>query len=456
AFAYCKNLKNVHLSEGLTEIGPRAFLCVVGTMKNFTSVLLPDSLESIGSQAFANVPIDAIKFKSDTSSRLRRLGDYCFQESNISGRLNLYTPLLNSWGASPFWGSTKLTSIFLYTNQVPDDFAVNNKNLLTGQGLSNRIKYYVPERLHEQYRTKWKVEYSVGGVGRTEDLNIYAIENIFSDKYSYEKKYNDSYGGDYLVLTNIFETAGNTAEIPETITIGTTQYFIKAIGPYVAGANITSVKFVNPGIIKVIGDYAFRYSENLADFCHKDYSGSRFEQFVNLERIGASAFEGTAVTRFIAPQSLNFIAEDAFFGCKSLSRVIISDKYFGENASEGNVSVMGRAFNSCPSLDSVVVGKKVNVIASNAFGNCKALSVFVMEHDVLPNFPAGGGSGTIGILGDSNSIVRIYASSRLIEDKNEKVQYSSFFSYKQYTFVKGYWDYAANSGNGGLVIDPAY
>lgn len=454
AFAYCKNLKNVHLSEGLTEIGPKAFMCVAGTMQNFTALNIPDTLEVIGLQAFANVPIDAIKFKSDTSSRLRRLGDYCFQESNISGRLNLYTPLLNSWGASPFWGSTKLTSIFLYTNQVPYDFAVNNKNLPAGQGLSNRIKYYVPEDLLEDYRTKWKVEYSAGGVVvRTEKLNIYAIEDIFSDKYSYERKNNADYGGAYLVLTNIFETAGNTAEIPESITIDTTQYFIKAIGPYVAGANITSVKFVNPGIIKEIGDYAFRYSEKLADFCHKDSSGSRFEEFVNLEQIGASAFEGTAVTRFIAPQSLKFIAEDAFFGCKSLSRVIISDKYFGENASEGSVSVMGRAFNSCPSLDSVVVGKKVDVIASNAFGNCKALSVFVMEHNELPSFPAGGGSGTIGILGDSNSIVRIYASSWLIADKNEKVQSSSFFSYKQYTFIKGYWDYEANSGNGGLVKD---
>ncbi|NLO64381.1 MAG: hypothetical protein GX095_03980, partial [Clostridiales bacterium] len=72
----------------------------------------------------------------------------------------------------------------------------------------------------------------------------------------------------------------------------------------------------------------------------------------------------------------------------------------------------------------------------------------------------GAGSGTIGILGDSNSIVRIYASSLLIRDKNEKVQSSSspFFSYKQYTFINGYWDYAANSGNGGLVEgkDPEY
>ncbi len=455
AFAYCKNLKNVYLSEGLTEIGPKAFMCVAGTMQNFTALNIPDTLEVIGLQAFANVPVSAINFKADTSSRLRRLGDYCFQESNLSGRLLLKTPMLDSWGASPFWGSTKLTSIFLYTNQVPDDFAVNNKNLLTGQGLSNRIKYYVPEDLLDRYRTKWKVEYSVGGVGRTEELNIYAIEDVHpSGAYSYELKFNNAapYYGSYIELTNIFDHAGTAIEIPDTITIGETPYPIKEIGAYVAGASITSVKFAKPEFIININDYAFRYSENLVNFCKTTNSGSRFEDFVNLERIGVSAFEGSGISRFIAPLSLKYIGDDAFFGCKSLNKVIISDKSFGETAVGNDVTIKLSAFNSCSSLDTVVVGKRVNVISSNAFGNCAVLTVFVMEHESLPLFPDGTGSGIIGILGNNNSTVTIYAKEVSLRSQVDSLPSSSiYFSYKQYRYGSGYWDYAANSGNGKLI-----
>ncbi|MDD3947176.1 MAG: leucine-rich repeat domain-containing protein, partial [Clostridia bacterium] len=411
-FQYCNALDEVALSEGLQEIGTEAFMCVAGNMKNFTSVTLPDSLVSIASYAFANVPIASLNFRSQEGSSLITIGDYAFQVSNLSGRLDLYTPNLMNYGKSPFWGSIDITSIFLHTDYAPY-FKASNTN--TVQNLNPAIKYYVPKAKLGQYENEWQVVFDIYGLGTTYTPLIHAMEDITDDgKYSYKI---ETYDGDtFITLTNIFSVAGDSVIIEDTLTINgyPNPLPIKKIGSMVAGKDVVSVKFDNPNNIIEIKADAFNGCNSLAEFCSNasGQTGSKFEDFGSLVTIGDNAFYGTALTRFVAHASLKKIGNAAF--CNSnLNFVMISGSYTGENSMFIDVN----AFEYCDSLDTVVLGDRVKTIGSNAFAYCGALGTFVMEHTEFPSF-ARGSLSSIGILGNNNTVTTIYATAQLIAYKN--------------------------------------
>ena len=66
-----------------------------------------------------------------------------------------------------------------------------------------------------------------------------------------------------------------------------------------------------------IADDAFRDWSNLAEIV--------FEPNSRLERIGTHAFVGTALKKFVAPDSLRFIGEGAFAGCRKLKSVTLNE-----------------------------------------------------------------------------------------------------------------------------------
>ena len=65
-----------------------------------------------------------------------------------------------------------------------------------------------------------------------------------------------------------------------------------------------------------IGDDAFRNWTNLEEVV--------FEPGSRLERIGSHAFAGTALKKFIAPDSLKSIGEGAFAGSRRLKSVTLN------------------------------------------------------------------------------------------------------------------------------------
>lgn len=454
AFQYCKNLKAVTLSEGLESVGSYAFFCTSGTMENFKTLTIPDSLKNIGSYSFGNVPLTALNFKSNhadpaqNTSKLASIGDYAFQVSRLSGRLNLYTPELMDYGASPFWGSIDITSIFLYTNNAPD-FKISNKNQI--QNLNPRIKYYVPKSKLDSYVNEWEIQFSIAGLGTTYKPLIYALEDVTQDgKYSYTKVMTPS--GNYIMLTNIFDTAGTSITVADTMSVvgqggGTEVLPIKKIGSYVAGKTTVSMYFDKPENITEIAENAFIGSSALVNFCKTGREGSRFTDFTSLTEIGQSAFSGTAITRFEAPDSLRFIRNSAFFGAKHLDFVAVKGAYSGSNGLLLDV----QAFYDCSALDTVVLGSRVNSIGSSAFGNCNNLGVFVMEHtENLPSLPTGSVSAR-GILGSYNGVTTIYAHIDLITIVNKIQSGSDYITYRDYAYAEGYWDWDYNGGRGRLV-----
>lgn len=66
-----------------------------------------------------------------------------------------------------------------------------------------------------------------------------------------------------------------------------------------------------------IADNAFQDWENLAEVV--------FVKGNKLEKIGARAFAGTALERFVAPRQLKVMQANAFVGCKKLRELILNE-----------------------------------------------------------------------------------------------------------------------------------
>ncbi len=128
AFAYCDNLINLYVSDGVKSIGGRAFF----HCKSLTSIVLPDSITLIGNDAFYDTAYynDTTNWESDVLYICNHLikantsisGDYKIKDGTITiadyafkdcvSLTNVTAPDdVTSIGALAFKGCTSLTSI---------------------------------------------------------------------------------------------------------------------------------------------------------------------------------------------------------------------------------------------------------------------------------------------------------------------------------------------------------
>lgn len=129
---------------------------------------------------------------------------------------------------------------------------------------------------------------------------------------------------------------------------------------------ITSV--VLPEDIQEIGRYAFGACNALSAI---EYAGD-VSAWCGIEGLGNIMSSGR--TLFIGGEEpagelviggVGKIADHAFYGCKALTSVILSD---------GVTSVGSNAFYGCKALTSVILSDDVTFIGSNAFGDCGGLA----------------------------------------------------------------------------------
>jgi len=102
--------------------------------------------------------------------------------------------------------------------------------------------------------------------------------------------------------------------------------------------------------------------------------------------IGKSAFKNATISELILPSSLIGIMEDAFEGCKNLTKLDLPEGllYLGDNcfANSGLDSIVfpnsikeisSSCCSNCQELSNVVFGNKLKIISNLAFGNCSKL-----------------------------------------------------------------------------------
>ncbi|MFI3228571.1 MAG: leucine-rich repeat domain-containing protein [Bacillota bacterium] len=357
-------VSGVYLAEGLTSISASAFS---GLNKNssaqLTTITLPDSLVSIGENAFNNSGLTDIIFTggSATESQLATIGDYAFAQCNFT-TLYLYTNNLSSVGKAVFEFNTDMISLYLYATNVPS-FSSANSGI--SQYTNDYLKIYVQDSLISAYEDEWVTGgTSVWGTGGVA-FNFISLSKIITiDKatYAYEVIDEDS---KTARIVSAFQTGTSTAiTIPATID----GYTITEIGGAFAFVALTSATITYPANITEICDSAF-IDTALKTF---DFSG-----LTNLESIGKYAFENTNITSFISASSaLTSIGVDAFYSCKSLEKVVLittgSDLWIDDNAFKYS------------GVETVVLGPNVRYVDTGAFSYCENLtSVYIQAEKVF-------------------------------------------------------------------------
>lgn len=91
-----------------------------------------------------------------------------------------------------------------------------------------------------------------------------------------------------------------------------------------------------------------------------------------VKSIGVSAFENdAALTDIYLPESVEAIADYAFYGCPNLASVKMQD---------GLKTIGVQAFKNCESLQDIEISGKLNAVGQRAFENCNALkNVYIRD-----------------------------------------------------------------------------
>ena len=356
-------------------------------MSNLKSVTIPNSVTSIGSDAFngcsglqkvivPNINIKnwcSIKFGNYSANPLY-YAHHLYSDENTEITKLVIPNDVTSINSYAFYGCSGLTSV-----TIPNSVTTIGSSAFNG--CSGLEKVIVPD-------IKNWCSIKFGGYNANP---LYYAHHLYSDENTEIKKLVISDGvttiGSYafdgcsgltsVVIPNSVTSIGSAAfsgcsgltsvTIPNSVTtIGSSAFsncsgLTKVIVPDIK--NWCSITFANS-------------TDNPLYYAHHLYSDENTEitELVipdGVTRIGSSAFKGcSGLTSVTIPNSVTSITSSAFEGCSGLTSVTIGNSvtYIGTSAFEG-----------CSGLTSVTIGNSVTSIGSYAFYNCSLKKVIVPD-----------------------------------------------------------------------------
>lgn len=344
AFKYCKNLTGVLIPKGVKKIESDTFY----GCENITTVVMPNTVTSIGGWAFAECHnLTGIIIPEETLS----IGEYAFYKCEA------------------------LTGIL-----IPEKTDNISGGAFAGCGILKGI--YVDEK-----NTKYT---SVDGVMFSKDkLKILAYPN-------------GKFGRDYKIpdgVTDIGDYAFSGAAgiesvaIPESVTcIGESAFSdcyslkdavvprnVNSIGEF-AFSDCYSLKSVNiPENVSGIGRGAFFWCTHLesinVDEKNEVYASVDGVLFNKNKTQLLDYPDGKTDEVYTIPYGVDSIGIEAFYECKNLTNVVISD---------GVKNIGEESFESCVGLTNIIIPKSVTNIGPHAFGFCENLkNVTILNNDVV-------------------------------------------------------------------------
>ena len=346
--------------------------------KNIVSVIIPDSVTSIGNSAFYNCT-------SLTSVHISDIAAWCnisfvdgysnplYYAKNLYLNGNLVTELVipnsvTSIGNSAFYNCTSLTSVTIGNGVTSiGSSAFEGCSSLTSVTIGNSVKSIGSEAFRNcTSLTSVTIPGSVTSIGNgafwsCTSLTSVTIGNsvtsIGSDAFSYcnsalytEYEYGKYVGDEnnpYAVLIELSNKNLSTYTINENTKIIGSGVFRNC-------ARLTNITI--PDSVTTIGGDAFRNCDSLTSVVIGN----------SVTSIGERAFcNCDSLTSVTIPGSVTSIGERAFYNCTSLTSVVIP----------GSVTSIGNgAFEDCTSLTSVTIGNGVTSIGSSAFWCCTSLT----------------------------------------------------------------------------------
>lgn len=361
SFYGCTNLAGILLPDSLTSIGSEAFY---GCKNLKSSITIPSSIKSIGKNAFSGCYIYASVYYEGT---LEQWLDISFGGSYAN-------PCY--YGADLYIKGNKLTDV-----EIPD--SVTNIANYAFDGCESITSVTIGDSVTNIGDSTFKNCTSLGSVTIGDGVTSIG-ENAF---YKCNALTN-------LTIGNRVNTIGNSAfyyceslksvTIPDSVTsIGNAAFdYCKSLASVTIGENVTS-----------IGNEAFEWCESLTSVIIGD----------SVVSIGENAFCRASITSITIPVSVKSIGEDAFLGFSKLKEVnykgtleqwlgISFNNYSSNPCCQGaylytngrgnlsNVTSIGNyVFSGCENYTAITIPGSVTSIGNGAFAGSKLSSVTIPD-----------------------------------------------------------------------------
>ena len=412
AFKNCSNLSKILIPESLKNIGMYAFdNCInidevhIKSIENWcninfensganplsyahklylndalvTSVVIPDSVTSIGKYAFYNcTDLQSVIIPDSVIN----IGCSAFEECSDLSELTIGNSVTNI-GESTFKNCKELKEIVIPDSVKEvgyDAFAVctNVTRVVIGDGLTymEGFHFYGCENL-----TSVTIGDSVKYIHDSMFMNCSNLENI-------------TFGN------SITSIGGNSFKNCSKLTFISIPDSVALIG-YGAFSDCQSLKKIEFGDnVKKIESKAFLNCTSLDEVHIKS-----IENWcnINFENSGANPLSyahklylnDALVTSVVIPDSVTSIGKYAFYNCTDLQSVIIPDSVINIGCS---------AFESCSNLSDLSIGSCVTNIEENAFYNCCSLSELTIGKNVksIGNSAFNGCTGIVNVIIPNN------------------------------------------------------
>ncbi len=384
-------VENVTLPEKIKSVPSYAF----GKTSKLLSISLPSSVEKIGEYAFAgssvvnvNAPgvieVDAHAFdgssiKTFDLSKIKKLGEYSFSNSKLSGEIDL--TLLDVIPKGSFYATPIIGVRFSNCLKRIDDGAFRYTGLKSVT-LPEGLVYIGATVFNCESIEEMSIPSSVTFIGQ------YALDNPWKYKQPTEL-------GVWYFAKIAYEFDSRIDGVEEiSIKEGTVS-----VSPNFASQKLktTLKKLSFPSTLKMIGSYEIAESYNSSNYG----PFAEMEQLVTvnfpegLEVIGDGCFKNCAKLNVPAfPASLRVIGEEAFMGCVKIAEIAFPEglEYTGRwSFAECSGLYLVKVYSenllafACPfgyhaNIESVTIGAKVRNIPPNMFSDCTGLSRVKFEN----------------------------------------------------------------------------
>lgn len=336
AFYECSNIKEVILPKQIESIGDYAFT----RCKKLEKIKIPEKVSEIGEGAFMGcyeltkieLPKKITQIKYGTFSSCDKLQDVIIPEN------------VNSIAEEAFSYCESFVSIV-----IPETVTTVEDSAFFGCGMEKlTIKTDLKNVSEEAFFS-------------CPNLKYIAIEST--------GKYDEEAFVDFLYST---KSMGSYDIVLDLTNYENMEVFPK--GKDNNSDNKYIAKVILPNNLKVIGEKAFQYWENLESVVIPEtvtsieplafYNCNQLREIrlpENIQIISVGVFESTAIKELEIPQNVRNIEEDAFRLCKNLETVTI----------KGDIETICKtAFADCQNLKKITFKKTVKKIDTGAFSNC--------------------------------------------------------------------------------------
>ena len=337
-------IKNVIISDGITEIGYKAF----GNCTSLESITIPSGVTEIGVYAFNNCK--ALKSVTIPSS-VTKIDDSAFLHCDnltVHGEAVSYAETYADEHNISFANTLKSTESTVNSSSN----AEKSSSAYDGQTLENETTQSIDAQGECGENASFKLIGNTLYIDGTGVLDAKTLEE--GSKYNYTSlfRYLPNEIENVIIADGITEIGGNAFDSCKSLKNITIPDSVTGIG-YCVFFNCEALESVTiPSSVTQIGNSAFFGCQALKSITIPD----------SVTKIGLATFEEcTSLESITIPSSVTEVRPSAFSDCTSLKSITIPS----------SVTEIGiDAFNNCTALESITIPGSVTKIGNTAFWNC--------------------------------------------------------------------------------------